>query len=161
MPSTQDLLRLAYKTADKYSPDPSTKVGAIIVRQDGTMHYGWNHLPAGFEHIDLLDRELKLKLMEHAERDAIYKTALYGGSLFGAVMFCPWAACCDCARAITLSGIKEVVCHGEAIDQTPLRWQPDIVLAQEIFQKNDVKYTKWYGKVGECQNLFSGTYWYP
>ncbi len=162
MLSIRDYFQMAYTTADVYSPDPSTRVGAIIVRLDGSMHYGWNHLPSGFEDVDLTDRDLKLKLIEHAERDAIFKTALYGGSLFQATMYCPWAACCDCARAIVLSGIKEVICHGEAIDQTPLRWQPDIELASKIFEKNDVKYTKWYGKVGGgCRNLFSGIYWNP
>lgn len=157
----KDYLRLAYITADENSPDPSTKVGAIIVCNNYNVHYGWNHLTPGFNDIDLSDRRLKYKVMEHAERDSIFKAANNGDTLNGAIMYCPWAACCDCARAIVLSGIKEVVCHTNALIQTPFRWKEDIMLADKIFSASGVKYTWWDGKIGDCQNLFDGKVWYP
>jgi dCMP deaminase len=153
-------LRSAYRIAHLYSPDPSTKVGAIILTQSH-MFMGWNHLPPGLDNFDLTDRALKYKIIEHAERDAIFKAAKEGVSLEGATMYCPWAACCDCARAIVLSGIKEVVCHGNALEMTPDRWREDTELAKKIFEASGVTYTWWYGKLGYCQNLFDGKVWYP
>jgi dCMP deaminase len=154
-------LRQAYVVADEGSPDPSTRVGAIIRTTDNTIISGCNHLPPGMEDIDLSDRALKYKVIEHAERDVIYKAVRRGLCLQDATMYCPWAACCDCARAIVLSGIKEVVCHGNALDQTPDRWREDIELAKKILVGGGVKYTWWYGELGQCQNLFNGTYWNP
>jgi dCMP deaminase len=156
----ESYLRSAYQLADLYSPDPSTKVGAIIVTKSNIIS-GWNHLPPGLDEFDLTDRALKYKIIEHAERDAIFKAANEGISLYGATMFCPWAACCDCARAIVLSGIKEVVCHGNALEMTPDRWREDTELAKKIFEASGVIYTWWYGKLGDCQNLFDGKVWYP
>jgi len=159
--SPVDFLRLAYKYADTHSPDPSTHVGALIVTVNNQTAHGCNHLTEGMEGIDLSNRTLKYKVIEHAERDAIFNAARRGIPLHNAVMYCPWAACCDCARAIVLSGIKEVVCHGNALDQTPDRWKEDIELAAKIFAGSGVKYTWWYGQVGDCRNLFNGKYWSP
>jgi len=156
-----DYLRQAYILADENSPDNSTRVGAIIVSYAFGVYSGWNKLPPGLEGVDISDRKFKYKIIEHAERVAIFQATYAGDSLAGATMYCPWAACCDCARAIVLSGIKEVVCHGEALEQTPDRWKEDIDLAKKIFEAGGVTYTLWYGKLGNCRNLFNGEYWYP
>jgi len=158
---TVTLLRRAYQYADEYSPDPSTRVGAVIATIDGDLIYGCNHLTNDMEGIDLSNRTLKYKVIEHAERDAIFQAARRGLPLYNAIMYCPWAACCDCARAIVLSGIREVICHGNALDQTPERWREDIDLASRIFEASNMKYTWWYGEVGGCKNLFNGQYWTP
>ena len=152
-------LRRAYQLAEENSPDPSTKVGAIIVHSIGEF-YGWNHTPKGIE-IDLTDRVLKYKAIEHAERHAIFNAARHGIALLNTTLVCPWAACADCARAIALSGIARVICHGDALDKTPERWQQDIELAAKIFEGSGVRYVKWYGKVGGCKNLFDGRVWEP
>jgi dCMP deaminase len=157
----QMMLRTAYQIAEDESPDPSTRVGAIIETQRNLKLYqGVNHLTPGVT-IDLADRDLKYKYIEHAERDAIFKATMAGESLLGATMYCPWAACCDCARAIILSGISEVVCHGDALAKTPPRWAADIAIARRMFEAAGVKYSWWYGCVGDCTNLFDGKYWNP
>ena len=154
----KDLLRRAYHLAER-STDPSTKVGAIILHNMDEC-YGWNHIPPGIN-IDLTDRTLKYKVIEHAERHAIFNAAKYGIALLNTILVCPWAACCDCARAIALSGISKVICHGDTIDKTPTRWQQDMAIAAQIFAASGVRYTKFYGKIGDCQNLFNGEIWYP
>jgi dCMP deaminase len=153
-------LRAAYRIAQSHSPDPSTRVGAIITTKS-RIFYGWNRVSPGLYNFDLTDRGLKYKIIEHAERDAIFKATKAGVSLLGATMYCPWAACCECARAIVLSGIKEVVCHGNALEKTPDRWRENIELAKKIFEAGNVTYTWWYGKLGFCKNLFDGEIWYP
>src|SRR4030042_499756 len=152
------LLRDAYSFAWEHSPDPSTQVGAVIITNMFGSIYGCNHVMPGLD-VDLTNRNLKYKVIEHAERDAIFKATKQGWSLDGAIMYCPWAACCECARAIVLSGIKEVVCHGNALDMTPERWREDIGFAKKIFEAGCVKYTWWYGKIDKCKNLFDGKVW--
>ena len=154
----KDCLRAAYNIA-KNSPDPSTKVGAVILHPTGGM-YGWNHIPPGVK-IDLTDRVLKYKVIAHAERHAIFNAAKNGIALKDTTLICPWACCADCAIAIVLSGIRRVVCHGEAMDKTPDRWVEDIKLAAEIFSGSGVDYVKFYGRIGECENLFDGEIWKP
>jgi len=155
------LLRAAYILAEAKSVDPSTRVGAIVITQRRNEHYyGVNKLTPGII-IDLSNRELKYKYIEHAERDAIFKATMAGESLLGATMYCPWAACCDCARAIILSGIQEVVCHGDALAKTPPRWEADIAIAKQMFEAACVKYTWCHGYLGGCTNLFDGKYWNP
>src|SRR3990172_2103187 len=65
-------LRLAEFVA-QWSKDPNTKVGAVIV--DGThriVSLGFNGFPRGVDDDERLrNRELKLKLMVHAEMNAI------------------------------------------------------------------------------------------
>ncbi len=140
-------------------------VGAIVVVEKAPkiveFFKGWNHLTTGLEGEDINDRDVKYGLIEHAERDTVYQAARAGVSLLGATMYCPWAACSSCARAIVLSGIKKVVCHGDAMDQTPERWQKDIGFAQKIFDAAGVQYIRYYGRIGGCQNLFDGRYWNP
>jgi dCMP deaminase len=157
-------MRESYIFADENSPDPSTKVGAILFLSDGiTKLFGTNHLLTGYPKTpaDLTNRARKYKLIEHAERDVIYQAARVGFSTAGAIMFCPWAACTDCARAIGLSGIIKVIAHKDALDKTPDRWVEDLKIAKELFESMKVEYIQWSGKVGGCKNLFNGVYWSP
>lgn len=157
-------MRRAYNFADKNSLDPSTKVGAILFLfgQQNPL-FGTNHLLTGYPKTpsDLTNRTRKYKLIEHAERDVIYQAAKIGFSTHDAVMVCPWAGCCDCARAICSSGIIRVIAHKNALDKTPERWLEDLQIARELFASCGVDYVQWGGKIGGCKNLFNGQYWEP
>ena len=112
------------------SPDPSSQNGAIVCNRndDGNLiplQNGWNHFYEGIEP-ELEDRDEKLLRIEHAERDVIYKCAQNGHKTYGGVLVTPWAACCECARAIIGSGIQCVVVHGDRMDLTPERWKPQV-----------------------------------
>ncbi len=160
----RDGMRLAYQIAEQLSPDPSTRVGALLFHPERqNVLFGVNHLLTGYPKTpaDLTDRTRKYKLIEHAERDVIYKAARMGYPTEGAILVCPWAACTDCARAICLSGIIRVISHANALEQTPKRWQEDLQIAKELFESAGVDYVFWRGEVGECQNLFNGRYWKP
>jgi len=162
--SIRAYMRLAYNLAAEISPDPSTQVGALLIHpSQQEILYGVNHLLPGYPKspADLTDRARKYKIIEHAERDVIYKAARLGFPTNEAIMVCPWAACTDCARAICLSGVKRVISHADALDQTPSRWQEDLQMAKEIFKSANVEYVFWRGSVGACRNLFNGAYWNP
>lgn len=67
------------------------------------------------------DREMKLMLTEHAERNAIYNAASTGTPLHGCVIYVNGLPPChECARAIIQAGITAVhyLC-----DEVPERWE--------------------------------------
>lgn len=157
-------MRESYNFAEEMSPDPSTKVGAILFFPNRLARlFGTNHLLTGYPKTpaDLTNRARKYKLIEHAERDVIYQAAKIGFSTADAMMVCPWAGCSDCARAICSVGIKQVIAHKDALDKTPDRWLEDLQIAKELFESSGVNYIQWSGKVGDCKNLFNGVYWNP
>ena len=58
----------------KLSKDPSTKVGAVIVRPDNSIaSVGYNGFPKGFpdEESYWNNRDLKYKIVTHAEENAL------------------------------------------------------------------------------------------
>lgn len=80
-------LELAKYIATNWSKDPSTKVGAILVNYETKREFiGYNGFPEGVldtpERYN--DRELKYKLVVHAEVNALLKAAQYarGGTLY-------------------------------------------------------------------------------
>ena len=102
-------LALARLTAG-WSKDPSTKVGAVIVRPDKTVaSVGYNGLPRGVEDtlVRLQDRDTKLDLTVHAEINAL---AFAKESLqFCTLYVWPLPPCSRCATSIIQHGIHRVV----------------------------------------------------
>jgi dCMP deaminase len=91
------------------SKDPSTKVGAVIVRPDRTVvSMGFNGFSRGCRDDDELyaDRDIKLSRIIHAETNAILtaKETLRGCSLY----VHPMPPCDRCAAIIVQAGIKHV-----------------------------------------------------
>jgi dCMP deaminase len=161
----QELLREAYKWAEKTSEDRSTKNGAILVKhhQMVPLLLGANRFPSPVLAKNEANhkRPRKYVFTEHAERDVIYLAAKCGLPTDGLVMVCPWACCGDCARAIVIAGIKVIVAHKQAHDMSPERWQKPIEEGKEILAAGGVQYILWDGKVGNVKNLFNGEIWCP
>ena len=109
--TTESYLRNAYCLA-RQSRDPSNQNGSTLVSADNEIiGTGNNNFPIGvvFTKERSEVRPDKYRYFEHAERAAIYQAARAGSKVFGSTMFVPWAACCDCARAIINSGVLTVV----------------------------------------------------
>ena len=87
-------------------------VGAVIVKDDTVISYGYNGMPAGWSNNceDVLDDgTLKTKPeVLHAESNAIAKLARSHNSGVGADIFVTHAPCLDCAKLIYQSGISRV-----------------------------------------------------
>jgi dCMP deaminase len=121
-----------------WSKDPSSTVGAVIVRPDRTIcSIGFNGLPRGVEDRPerLLDRDQKLRYMVHAEANAILsaREPLNNYSLY----VWPLHPCCHCAAAIIQSGIKEVHCP----DTTVTRWSESFDTAKVMFTEARITLT--------------------
>src|SRR4030067_2638115 len=99
-------INLAYHISN-WSKDPSTKCGAVITHGNRIVSLGFNGFPAGvLDHDDrLLDRELKYKMVLHAEVNAL----LFAGTdLSDCTLYVvPMAPCSRCAAQIIQSGIKK------------------------------------------------------
>lgn len=131
-----DWLRLACQTAAEHSDDPHTQNGAVLVPQDGFVAAAANCLPRGIRHSqERLNRPEKYRWIEHAERGAIYAAARQGTKTDGAVLYCPWWACTDCARAIIEAGIVEVVGLVATRQMTPKRWEQEIAVAEGMLRE--------------------------
>ena len=93
------------------------QVGAVIVKDDSVISYGYNGMPAGWDndcedqiyeedgfHITLKTKPEVL----HAESNAIAKLAKSTNSGLGADLFVTHMPCLDCAKIIYQSGISRV-----------------------------------------------------
>lgn len=91
------------------SKDPSTKVGAVIVRPNGTLaSAGRNGFPRGIADLSarLEDREIKNRLTIHAEMNALH---FANEDLRGSTLYSTFAPCEHCAIHIIQCGIARVV----------------------------------------------------
>jgi dCMP deaminase len=93
------------------------QVGAVIVKDDTVISYGYNGMPAGWDNncedeVYQQDGTAGLKTKPevlHAERNALDKLAKRGGAGGeGASMFTTHAPCLECAKSIYGAGIKNV-----------------------------------------------------
>jgi len=156
-------LSVAYSFAEKFSTDPSTNNGAIIVNDEGkVLSYGANHFPRGIKNLpERWERPAKYQYVEHAEREAIFMAAREGIKVEGTIMYCPWYACPDCARAIIETGVREVVGHQFTIDNTPERWMGIINIAWNMLTEAGVKWRFVNGKIGDIAIRFNESIIYP
>ena len=112
----------AERTA-KLSHARRLQVGAVIVKDDSVISYGYNGMPAGWDNNcedeigrvlddngNIYEARLKTKPeVLHAESNAIAKLAKSNNSGLGATMFISHAPCMECAKLIFQSGIGHVL----------------------------------------------------
>ena len=92
------------------------QVGAVIVKDDSVISYGYNGMPADWDNncedtIYHSDDTVSLKTKPevlHAESNAIAKLARSINSGNGADIFITHAPCLDCAKLVYQAGIKRV-----------------------------------------------------
>jgi dCMP deaminase len=123
-----------------WSKDPSSQVGAVIVRPDRTIaSVGFNGFPRGVEdcHERITNRDTKLLYTIHAEMNAILsaKEPLTGYSLF----VWPFQPCAHCAASIIQSGIKDVYCPFNAHLDSYERWADSFKAALQMFDEAGVR----------------------
>jgi dCMP deaminase len=114
----------------QWSKDPSTKVGAVLVnRSNYVVSLGYNGLPRGVEDSParLENREVKYKVVVHAERNAIISAQR---DLAGCTLYTwPFMSCAACAAMVIQAGIARHVAPRSDVS----RWQEDFELARQMF----------------------------
>lgn len=93
----------------EWSKDPSTKVGAVITKNNRVLSLGFNGIPTGLLDEKYLEtREIKIMTTMHAESNAI---DFARGDLEGSTIYVTHHPCPACAGRIIQNGIKRVVTH--------------------------------------------------
>jgi dCMP deaminase len=126
------------------SPDPSTKLGAVIVAPDNrVVASGYNGWPRGVKEFadddPRWERPLKYAWMAHAERNALDNALRAGIAVEGYTIYNPIMPCVECARGIVQSGIKRVVYFGNA---------------QAHFERNVTKDQTWFEAMAVVKQMF-------
>ena len=124
------------KHISKWSKDPSTKVGCIIVGEDREIRStGFNGFPRGIDDTSerLEDRNQKYPMICHAEENAIMHAARIGVSLKGTMAYVTWPPCSRCSRSLIQAGISEVVYPSNI--EIPERWQSDFEIASKMMKE--------------------------
>jgi len=96
------------------SKDPRCRVGAVIASKDNVLlSTGFNGLARGVndDHGILDDAEEKLKVICHAEQNAILNAARIGVALEGSSIYVTKFPCLACCNAIIQAGVKRIYTH--------------------------------------------------
>ena len=128
------------KEVSYWSKDPSKKIGAVIVGKAGQIvSLGYNGFPRNVKDSTkrLSNKETKLKLVVHAEMNAIYNAIHNNASTVGCTMYVTGLPICsECAKGIIQVGITTVV-----MDTKPEKgsWKESGELAIQLFKEAGVK----------------------
>lgn len=120
------------------SKDPSTKVGALIIDNRGAIRaVGYNGFPRGVDDDPgrYADRSVKLRLVAHAEANAIANAAAVGTPLDGCSLVVTKYPCHECAKLIINAGIERVL----TADSEPGSWIDSALTASWMFDEAGVK----------------------
>lgn len=83
------------------------QVGAIIVKDNNIISYGYNGTVSGMPNV-CEENDVTLPTVLHAESNAITKACKSPISTEGATMYITHSCCIECAKLIIQSGIKKV-----------------------------------------------------
>jgi dCMP deaminase len=137
-------MRDAYNWASK-SKDTSTKIGAVIVKDNIPLMHGYNGIPRKVRDDipERNERPEKYYYYEHAERNAFFNCARKGIATEGATMYCIASPCAECARGIINSGITKLIIHKQWDDVGILkfysRWKESFDRSLIMFNEAEVE----------------------
>ncbi len=132
--------RIYMNVADAHagmSPDPSTKVGAVIVSDGRIVAYGFNHIPSPIQYTEaqLQNRDWKYPRVIHAEADALAKIGPHNFHYL--ILYVTHFPCAQCAISIVHAGIKEVYTRKVSPEMME-RWGESMKIADQIFIEGGV-----------------------
>ena len=116
-PKFQQLYMDWARRAAELSYAKRLQVGAVIVKDDTVISYGYNGMPAGWDNnceFEFTHPQTKITELVtrpevlHAESNAIAKLAKSNNSGLGADLFVTHSPCIHCAKLIFQSGISRV-----------------------------------------------------
>lgn len=119
-----------------WSKDDSTKVGSVITDSSNRIvSMGFNGLPTRVfdSRQRYLDRENKLRLIIHAEENALLFAR---GDVSGCTCYVwPIPPCARCSAKLIQAGITRIVSCAPDMERAS-RWADDFTLADELYQES-------------------------
>lgn len=128
------------KQIASWSKDPSSKLGAVAVKDRRIVATGYNGFPVGVYDSESRynDRETKLKFVVHAEMNCIYNAAKNGVSLEDATLYIDGIACCsECAKGVIQSGVGRVVMRYKPMKSG---WAESFEITKQMFREAHVEF---------------------
>ena len=111
------------KLVATWSKDPSTKIGAVCVKERHILSVGYNGFPPGV--VDSLerlnDRPTKLDLVIHAEKNAVLNAARHGVAISGSTMYTTHHPCLQCLEYMGAAGVVRSVFYED--ETFEVRWK--------------------------------------
>jgi dCMP deaminase len=124
------------KLVARWSKDPTTQVGSVIVDGNRVVSLGYNGYPAGVnDTAETDDRAVKLMKTIHAEENAILFARR---DLTGCAIVTTHHPCSNCAAKIIQTGIKEVYCPKPDIAFV-IKWRESLEQSVSMFSDAGVK----------------------
>ena len=115
-----------------------SKVGALIVKDNNILSFGYNGSPSGMDNC-CENKEGKTHWwILHAESNAIAKVARSTQSSLGATLYTTLSPCNDCSKIIVQAGISRVV-YGDVYKKS----QDGLLLMQNL----NIKVEQWEQEV--------------
>lgn len=119
------------------------KVGALIVKDNNIISYGWNGTPTGIDNCCEDENGNTKQHVLHAEQNALMKLVRTTGNSDGSTMFVTLSPCSTCAVLIKQAGIKTVYYQEEYRDVSGIKVLQDmdveVIKLTEIYGKNNLK----------------------
>lgn len=133
------------------SKDPSTRVGSIIISPErDLLGSGYNGFPRQIKDTPerLNDRDTKLKLVIHAEMNALLSAAKLGIKVQCSTMYIAatdksgeiWGGppCTRCLVHVIQAGVIEIVTY--KFKTIPSRWMDDLLYSKELIIEAGISY---------------------
>lgn len=123
----------------KNSPDPTRKVGAILVKDNKIISEGFNDfVNISNKKPEFLEKPLKYFYLEHAERNAIFNAIKNNINISDSILYVNWFPCSDCVRSIIACGIKEIITPPKPTGRT---LQASFDAAENMLNNSNIKIT--------------------
>jgi dCMP deaminase len=105
-------MNFVYLAARK-SKDPKTKIGAVLVKNNEPIAICYNGFPRGVKDSPerYHDRELKRRMVCHAEENVTYLAAKRGVSTVGATLYTQGVPCSECTKGLINAEISKIIVH--------------------------------------------------
>lgn len=123
------------KFISQWSKDPSTKTGAVLVRDNRIVSVGYNGFAEGVQDTQerLNDRPTKYKYTVHCEKNAVLTAAKQGNSTNKTTLYTwPFQSCLDCTSHMIQAGVIRHVAP-KVPDELLERWGEDMAEATALF----------------------------
>lgn len=124
----------------KMSPDPSTKVGAVIVTPEGNCGRGFNGFPEGVLETEerFSNREEKYPRTVHAEMNAVASAIFEDFYTRGGTIYTTHFPCSDCCGILIQFGIRRVVTFQPDEDYLS-RWAKSVEISRSMLEESEVE----------------------
>ena len=131
-------MKLAYEVS-LWSKDPSTKVGAILVKDNKVVATGYNGFPQNVadDPKRLNDRPTKYKMIIHAEMNALIQAGNEANESTIYIYGMAGPSCTNCTKHIIQAGVKRIVSRS---GERPSRWEEDFTIADNMLEEAGIIY---------------------